>query len=526
MRAGILLAMLFAQVALSAEIQTNGTEDLAQGFDPAAVIASEEAATSQWLKSWTAEKRKPANLAPFTERDFNKAEDMVAFRNEFLKTTTADGLEKLLKDSHEPAAYAKASPARKYFLAQLHPLLALRGIVWKLRPLFERPMGKHKFIGNPATQGIAVQFVRQVATGIETFFPTDQWRAGFDFLTIPSKEMSSEDQFKTVYQFQVYLEGPVRTAIREGINRISEIIKSQPNQYFVWDNQIGYGSGAFADGMNRFIGYGPAEMYVARAAMFRMLHALHLFSAYNQDALISVQEELGRKFGVNTALGDNDDIGMTSQERVEIIRRYNRSKRFMKRHATAELNGIKIMGLAHQSLTLFAADLNSAHAFLTGPGARANPALAVNPGKYQADIDNMLSKGVSDLVAMVQRGTTLRSLLTGKMVWVDVPNFYVGNPPADMGAFLPTADGFDTSRPKDLSTPGRDGELSYRNYRYGRAIRWNYDAWKSYVAFSPQDDRKMEQRPSNDQFLLEARQTIGTTYGGALGFGLAGMFVR
>src|SRR5690606_17113390 len=152
----------------------------------------------------------------------------------------------------------------------------------RMRPLFEEGTG---LIGNKATHAAAVQLVRGVVTGISAMFPTDQWDAGIAYFTEPTKGMSSSDQFESMTKFQAFLNNEFIGALANAADKTKILLEKNPTGIYAWDNKVVYGTGAFVDGANRYVGYGPAEVAFSAAVLYRAAHSAMIFCAYNQDAI-------------------------------------------------------------------------------------------------------------------------------------------------------------------------------------------------------------------------------------------------
>ena len=121
-----ILLVTLSSTALAATKQPTFTPD------PWMPTLQEKWATEK--KSPTTSKRKVASSQSFSESDLS--DDYKNIRTEWLKVKTADQMEALLKTSY--ANFNTYSDDTKYFLAQAHLALPLRGIVWRMRPLFEK----------------------------------------------------------------------------------------------------------------------------------------------------------------------------------------------------------------------------------------------------------------------------------------------------------------------------------------------------------------------------------------------------
>tara|TARA_B110001454_G_scaffold16145_1_gene14576 strand:+ start:59491 stop:61032 length:1542 start_codon:yes stop_codon:yes gene_type:complete len=431
-------------------------------------------------KKWKASSRKIAS-------DFSESSLSDDFKNklrkQWLETTTADGVFQLLVQSRKD--YAKYSPDVQYFLTQMHTMIPLKGIVWRLRPIFE---AGGLFKGNKATHMSAIQFVRTAVTGLSAAFPTSQTDAMIAYFTQPGPEMSEKSQFKTVAEFQNFLVDSYIPYLFESVKNIDALLKNyseakgRPQAEMVWDNQMFFGTGSFRDGFNRYVGHGPAEMHIAMALGWEAIHDAYVFSSYNQDDLVNVAGRLGRAFGIDALKSDSNDIGLTDKERAKIIASYT-SKGFLslRKNRDPKAKGDEGYGKRNMKLALPAKRQSVNHfnqAYIKLEGKGSNSSMAINPALYQKDIQNRLNAGVSKMVSAMDGVTEFKDPMSSEVITINVPAFY--NEPPQSLAILMANDWEGGESTKSITSTSGE-QLKYRNYFSGRAKSWNNNAWAKYV---------------------------------------------
>ena len=450
--------------------------------------------------------RKIASAQEFQEKDLKP--DVVAFRKAYLSVKTPDQLEALfVKAESEWKSY---SPDLKYFTANLLVARTLRGIVWRLRPLFETGS---LFSGNRATHGATVSMIRQLASGIDIYFPTDQWEAGFDYFTQPSTSMTSSDQFKNVREFQKFLAKDFVPAMQTAARRTAEVLAANPNPVFVWDRKIVYGTATFADNARRFVGFGPAEIYFSNAMLYRGMHDATVFTAYNQDDLLNIAGRLGKRFGIESAL-QSSEMGMTDQQRNKIVMESVQKFRFLElQNYGEEKYGTNAMKSALTYLQLSVSLQKKGYDYLNRAGA--TDAYVFNPLDFQPQSAPKLERAVNNLVAAVAGPTEVRDPVSGDVVKINLPEFY-NKPYSNLSVLM--AKGFNRRKASEATLTNTKGEtLTYRNYMYDSSQKWDNGAWAKFVPSA---------QGQNDEYMKNAKRIVNYSLGTPLVAGQVGLFVR
>lgn len=458
-------------------------------------------------KEWTKLNRKVASNMSFSNSDVSA--DFQKLRDEWLKVKTGDQMEALLKASQ--AKYNTYSEDTRYFLAQLQASLPLRGIVWRLRPLFEEGKG---FLGNKSTHVTAVQAVRGVVTGLKSILPTQQTDAAIQFFTEPSVEMTKAQQFHSVAEVQKFLMETVMQALNEATTHIVGLSKDSANKTFVWDNKMAFGHGSFEDEVQRFVGHGPAEINFTIASLYRAQHDILVYCAYNQDKAISLAGEMGAHFGVDSSFfaSKKEDLGMTDKERVGLVSKAV-SQRFLElRNYDGSEYGSKLMKQAYVSLKNSVVYFERSHQYLQNRDA--TNAMSLNPLLFQPEAPLNLDKGIKNMKAVVSGVAEVRDPVSGETVTINLPAFY-NEPPKSLGVLM--AKDFEGGEAYKTITNKKGETLKVRNYLRGRSIAWDNNAWKKYVPSAEGQAPK---------YMSEARRIIQYSFGTSIVFGLPDMFVH
>lgn len=459
-------------------------------------------------KEWVKQKRKLANASTFSGSDLSH--DFKKLREEWLQVKSGDQMEALLSKSH--IKYNSYSEDTKYFLAQMHVALPLRGIVWRLRPLFENSKG---FLGNKSTHVIAVQAVRNTITSLKMFLPTNQTDAAIQYFTEPSVEMSKQDQFKSIAEFQKFMVDAMVPMINESAERITTLAKNSSDKVFVWDNKMAFGRGTFEDEMNRFVGNGPAEINFAIATLYRAAHNILVYCAYNQDHSIKMAGEIGSHFGIDSSIFSSrkNDLGMTDQEKIKLFRSAIQKNHYLElRNYDGSQYGSQLLKQAYTALKNSVVFSERSYEYLQGQDS--SKSMSLNPILFQPEIAPKLDKGLKNIKAVVSGPAEVRDPVTGDTVTLNLPAFYK-EPPHSLGQLMAT--GFE-SGDIDKKIKNKKGEtLVVRNYLHGRSIAWDNSTWKKYVPSAA------DKKPN---YMSEAHRIIKYSLGTSMVFGLPELFVH
>lgn len=479
--------------------------------------------------AWGKLARSPANSPDL--RVIEKSPNFKNFVKELKAVNSADGLNKFLVEWNQKYESLSDDPQTQYFVAQMMPLIGMRGILWRLRPVFEyqgsRPSKiiKAQLSGSKATHAFIVSALRQMAVNIEAYLPTDRWRAGFDFIASPHPEFTTEHMYADFGMFQEEVSQFLVPAFGTAADRVAKIAERLPaDQALVWDNTLNYGDQSFQDG-GRYTAHGQAEVRATASMLFFMQHSLGLFSAYDYKALPAVEAKVGKLYGID----GGEDVGMTVEDRIKAIRSF-RSEGFLDRLSSKKVSerlaqfngkyanskfpdGAARLASAKKALDWAIFHAVEAHKLLSAhKDSKLN--FGLNPVFYSAQNFPNLATGVKQLDVLRNPGPQkVSSNLTGVTVNFDLSAFYdAQKSPENLMDLFPT--GFQVCKDSGLGPNNRkkltqqqindgvvvdsvesheipvklaNGMTEYRNYYCGRPLKWSNTHWMNYF---PGADKK------------------------------------
>ncbi len=379
------------------------------------------------------------------------SKELKDFRKEFLAVQNSAQLDALLEKLDRN--YDSYPNDLKFLAAQLIPLKTLRGIVWKMVPLFS----KAKF-----TQSALASMVQQLASAQRVFFPTPQWRSGFEYLTEP---MAATDlRFNNMTELQLYFVGPVYRSVVENTRRLYAFNLSQ--KPIIWDNQFLYGTASFRDDLDRYRTLGEAERQVTLAGMQSALYSIAMFRAYEIPKFLELTQDIGKLIGVDGFLLSPVD-GVTARDRTAVMKKHTSN-------FTLSPSGTKWTNSALRHLRQAVQ-----HSSIAWKELKERPASRVQMIDAAALVpfDRQAGLTIEQLLAMVKGRAQVRSAITGDTIDVDLPKFFQ-NPPKSLLTLLPTD--FEGGEAYHTKALAGGGSAKYRNYYRGRPTAWNLSAYQAY----------------------------------------------
>ncbi|MBY0517831.1 MAG: hypothetical protein K2P81_13050 [Bacteriovoracaceae bacterium] len=404
------------------------------------------------------QKRNPSNQNSGDESMMSDA--FRKTRDQFLKLKSADEIEAFLNDLEQNYGSFKDED-QKFFVAHVLPLRELRGIAWRSAPVFSKAKITHSYV---------LTMLKNTQSSMKIFLPTEQWSAGFEYITTPYvREGKVAETFKNESDLVSHFSGPVRSSMLKAAKRIQAIDLN--GKTIVWDNKLFFGKASFVDDVDRFRLVGEVERISSLASIHSSLAQISYQRAYSSENSMKLFQDMGKLYGVDGFLSEVD--GAPSSKRTNVLR-----KSTYKNYGTLLPDGQEWMAQSfhhlQESVRLTAMvwdqikreDRPLTEAFLFDTSfARA----------YERGSD----LSIENMLAIVEGPAQIRSAITGEMVKVDLPAFYK-NPPQDLKAFLPTAF-VEGSEWKEMSLKDASGKVQtvkYRNYEIGRANNWDAQTYK------------------------------------------------
>lgn len=410
-------------------------------------------------------------------------------------------------------------PADLQFLAAFYlPMAKLQSIIYRLDGLFMRSLIGNR---NDTTHSFNISILKQMATGINTFLPTQSWQAGFKYFTEPLEGAEATNrQFQKFRDFQSFMLKEILPELEALYSNISQINfsysgekprQAPPSGYIVFDNKVLYGTindGAgridpFPDNMDRFILIGEAERKAVLAVVAISIHNLLVTCSLNLDHVLDVADQLARHWGFdNDIMGFRTIEGLTSIKRTNTIQSFVKSGNFLKvenremlKDAYTRLqDGVTIAYEAWKEVKSRGVDDVSATEDIFQNFLFLNPARLIPWSR-------MTDAGFANILNMLNNDTaSVRSIVTGEVTDIKLKDFYY-NPPANLAEFLPIR--FD----QDLER--KEGGITFRNYYHGTPLEWRYSL---YARFFPSIE-KIE-RSSDGADIRPTLRVVSQSWGG------------
>ncbi|MBI4864425.1 MAG: hypothetical protein HY815_29825 [Candidatus Riflebacteria bacterium] len=348
------------------------------------------------------------------------------------------------------------NPKARLYVASILPLLHLRGITYRLRPIASSSFVLHStLIGG--LRGL--KQAMDVASGTNG-------RAIFHFLTYPMFGDREDVQFQTISDAQSWVATSFMPTLDHSIGIVEEVAKSagaglreSVNLQILMKAEKPFPNDSKE---SAFRWFGGAEVYVYLAQLYATRAALKVFCAWNFDQLPEATNELSNSvvkdfFSEKLSFG-KPRIGMTSARRYQILEKYTNLFTLK----SAEMSQAALADI-RQAVSWFDQGM---HAF-SAAGSDDNTRVTFVRWVQAAlpDYENKLAPQVRALVA---GPTSLTDYFGGAVIDIDLAGF-MQSPPTDLKVFFPEK--FDTtSKYVELQSAGDN--LTYTNYDYGRPLGW------------------------------------------------------
>ena len=438
--------------------------------------------------------REPSSIAA---DESHMSEEFRKFRDEFLKIKAAADLNQFLVNADTHFDQFKENDTR-FFAAQVAALRPLRGVIWKVIPVFNKSNQKmvHSFL---------VTIVRSIASQMKLLLPTDQWDAGFAYITQPYIEDRDQKSMGTLAarfndesELMGYFAGPVYDSLMQAGQRIAAI--KLKGKSMVWDNQLLYGKASFVDGLDRYRLVGELEKLNTLSAIHATLASIAYDRAYSCEGLVSLYGKVGNLYGIDAFIKTVD--GIPSTKRVAVLKsaefdHYGRilfdGHDWMKKALKHIQDSVRLSSDSWEKIKTSKRKPNEVYLFDTS---------FAETSQRTNDLRQENAK------AVVAARAELRSSITGETVVFDLPNFF-NFPPADLKSFLPNhfEDGTPMIQVSLTETSGKKVDTEYRNYFVGRADGWDWNVYKLIFPElkGPEDAKKIK------DYVRILNQTWGTS---------------
>jgi len=395
--------------------------------------------------------------------------EMKKFRDEFLKIKTAEELDAKLTELDKN--YDKLqSEDIKFMAAQIIPMRALRGLVWRLVPTVE---------DTKITHSLLVTQVKSMAVNLKIFLPTEQWSAAFDYITQPfvqNGQFPFSDTGEAISQFprgsemhvQAYMRNVVIPMMKTSAARLEKLDLS--DDQVIWDNKLLYGPGSFPSAMDRYSLVGEVEKQTSLTYMYGTLSELAYQSAYSQEGGMKMNQQISKLYGWDSFLSQID--GVPASKRINIIR----DPKFAGWGRMYE-DGQKWM---NASWAFLARSVEHGDLAWTAMKSRPVSETYFADNSYALPFQRAIGLRMDNLKKMIEGPTMIRSFITDETTTVNLKDFYL-NPVQDLKDLYATQfEGGSEMNTVTLNTKSGVKKLSYRNYTKGRPTGWKVEVYRKY----------------------------------------------
>ncbi|MBS1964148.1 MAG: hypothetical protein JST04_18190 [Bdellovibrionales bacterium] len=421
----------------------------------------------------------------------NFSDSFIALRKRVFAAKTPEDLHSILRDLDNDAFYNTLGDDAKFAAAQMAPLIAFNGFFNRAIDWIEP---------TPITRLGAVATLRAVGAGVMTYLPTDQWKAGMKYLTVPNtgtgKPITNE------LEFHDFLNNEVRPKLGKARDRLHALNFANKTVYF--DAKIFYADADFFSDQDRFIRMGEAERHAALSNVHYALSSLCSLNAYNLNGLFSAIDTLSKKFGYGSAFRYNPEV-TTDRVRFDVLRaQNNRTGLFDLREG-----GQGWMNSAYADLKWAVAEASyswaelrrrqndeSTFGNLLDPRGTTPIARMMTTGlhnlSYVTTVDKTYSNTAKD--GSKVDGVT-SAVVSNESAKIDLASFYHSAPKSLVDLF-PLKDGFDTApynRTMTVEIVDKDGKSvlnakgektwskpkPYHDFTAGRAIKWDVKKYET-----------------------------------------------
>lgn len=416
-------------------------------------------------------KRKPANAMMIDESMMSAELKSIEKRIHAIKTS--EEYSELFAELNEK--YDTYPKDVQFYIAQVLPMKAFRGIFYRVRPLFEK---NSRFIHSNA-----LTFVKSLSTKANTYLPYEHVNAAYEFVSSPyyASKDALVGTFSSEQEVQTFVAKEIIPLIRLSAQRLENLDLTEP---VVWDQRILYGKDTFQDGINRFKLIGELEKNIALSAAYGSLSQLSTLMAYNLSNTLKMYKDVGVLFGFDGFGLFNNIDGVSAEKVAKVIRKSDYQKT-----GTLLDGGKEWMMYAYQASQKSVKRMNVAWE-QTSSERKEEGFYMVNTGFFNVSREKMNENiNIINRVVFSSGVETLRSAVTGEMIQLNYSELYK-NPPTDLKSFLPTDFERENKVSRKISSGVGMGQMiTYRNFSDGSATSYNLQSFKSYVpSIKTQDD--------------------------------------
>lgn len=407
-------------------------------------------------------KRKPANSAMIDDSLMSKELKAIQVRIHAVKSS--EGMETLLTELDKN--YESYPSDVKFYITQIMPVRAFRGLFYRLKPLFD---GKSNFVHSQI-----LTTAKSMATRVQLYLPYEYADAGFEYISAPYMNSTGKmvESFGTEEDLQVWMVNELLPLVNTGIARLEKLNLVEP---VIWDQKMVFGPKSFGDGINRFKLVGEFEKNLSLSGLYNSVATIATSRAYSVENAIGLYKEVGFLYGFD-GFGLFNRIDGVSAEKVSKVMR----KPEFKTTGTLIVDGGQWMEYAYRSTQ------KSIKRIIVAWNLSSSERKDENLYAFNTGFINVNRDEVEENLKIINRVVTskevesLRSAVTGEVVQLNFSKLF-HSPPKDLKAFLPIS--FDQKKNSSRAVVLADGStktISYRNFAQGSANGWDLKEFENY----------------------------------------------
>ncbi len=349
------------------------------------------------------------------------------------------------------------------YVSSILPLIHLRGITFRVRPMVERSFVMHS---------MGINFLRGLKQQLDVMSGANG-RAVFNFMTFPmSYSERTKLQFDTVSDFQSWLISSFLPTLNHSITIVERAVASSGDDFKASLNMQVFMKAdhpfpsAAMESAHRWFGSEEVKVYLGQ--LYAARAGLRLFCAYDLDDYGKATNELSSTlikdfFKEKVRFGKKPRVGTPSHRRFKIMEKYSKLWTLKSsEQCQAALGDIQKASAVYDQ---------AMHGFFKASSGDGDNRLAVIR-YFHSSYREYETKLAPQIRAVVSGPATLTDYIGGATVDVDLPGF-LSNPPQDLKAFFPEK--FDTTA-KYVELESASDTLVYTNYDYGRPLGWKAGA--------------------------------------------------
>ena len=424
-------------------------------------------------------------------------------RREAKKPTTSQDVHNILMhlDKKYKNEEIKSQDAR-VLAAQLLIFKSFRGFIDRSRGLFVKK--RRYFFGNDearVAQTIAVTTLRMMASGLDTYLPSQEWKAFFNYTVEPfaiKKEDCNEENWQeaclmnTGDKLQIW-------SLKELLPRFLDLRKEllaieDSGSHMYWDNKIIFSFGDFTHDRDRFFRLGRPEQLLLLSFVDLNISGILGFSAFHLTGFFEAMDDVAKVYGFKQAF--SADLA-TSQDRWKAIKEQKNLFKY-KNTKVAKENLLKSYyhlksSLQNSYLAWEILDQGKSHKDNLIDSRLVQPFNRIFNTGFQNTF-NILGVRLNDNFDEVSQGEVQSAVAQGEKVTVKLKEFFE-NPPNSLQDFMPI--GFESGKnmlqKTVTSSEGEKETYEYRNYYKGNPNQWKYNVYKKYFpeVSGPEDVRRV-----------------------------------